>query len=71
MRTACAVLTLAFLVVASGCSSGSEGTELTKDEKEKMDTLFREGIKNPPTPTQEGTPPAKGQGGNPLNAADE
>jgi hypothetical protein len=36
----------------SGCKQGSE-SDLSKDERQKMDTLFREGVKHPPTPAGE------------------
>jgi len=51
-------------VVAAGCAN-SGGSDLTKEDKQKMDTLFREGIKNPPNA---GPDPGKDKGV-PINAA--
>ncbi len=41
------IVSCAFL--SGGCSSG--GSQLSKDESQQMDKLFREGIKNPQPPT--------------------
>lgn len=48
--------------IAAGCDSGS--SDLTKEDEKKMDTLFREGIKNPPNAAPD---PGKDKG-TPLNA---
>lgn len=51
-----------------GCK-GSEQSDLNKEDRQKMDTLFREGIKNTPDTVKKTG--GRGQEGKPLNAADE
>jgi len=59
--------------VLIGCSSSE--SDLTPDDRVKMDKLFREGVKPPSqgggSPASPGTPAPRGEGGTPINAADQ
>ncbi|MBX3112257.1 MAG: hypothetical protein KF857_09625 [Fimbriimonadaceae bacterium] len=60
---------------ATGCNEPQ--SDLTKEDKVKMDKLFREGVKPNQTPAApagqkaEGQPGPRGSAGQPLNAADQ
>lgn len=75
MKLPIAIGCLVLGLFAAGCNEAQ--SDLTKDDKVKMDKLFKEGIKpNQPAPApaggqkQEGQAP-RGSAGQPINSADQ
>ncbi len=64
---------LVMVICLVGC--GEPQSDLTKEDKVKMDKLFREGVKpgNPPAASgqKSAAPGPRGSSGQPINAADQ